>query len=135
MDSWKLRDRHMAATLQELLRFLDRSHTGARVVVWAHNSHLGDARATEMGERGELNVGQLAREQYGHRSSRFWQCCRISGRRRVRGREELLDLACAPDVASPMRRLPCINLLAGIESGRFLTLTRPEGTITQGVGL
>jgi len=63
--SWNLRDRHMASTLQELLRFLDRSRTGSRVVVWAHNSHLGDARATEMGQRGELNVGQLARDQYG----------------------------------------------------------------------
>ena len=37
----------------------------AKVVVWAHNSHLGDARATEMGQRGELNVGQLVRERYG----------------------------------------------------------------------
>ena len=37
----------------------------AKVVVWAHNSHLGDARATEMGRRGELNVGQLVREKYG----------------------------------------------------------------------
>lgn len=64
-DSWNLRDRHMVDTLQELVRFLDRNHPGARVVVWAHNSHLGDARATEMGERGELNVGQLAREEYG----------------------------------------------------------------------
>ena len=44
-----------------------RWRAGARVVVWAHNSHLGDARATEMGERGELNVGQLVREQYGAR--------------------------------------------------------------------
>jgi hypothetical protein len=52
-------------TLQELLRFLDRTQPNARVVVWAHNSHLGDARATEMSQRGELNVGQLVREAYG----------------------------------------------------------------------
>ena len=64
-DSWNLRDRHMVDTLGELLRFLDRSAPGARVVVWAHNSHLGDARATQMSDSGELNVGQLAREQYG----------------------------------------------------------------------
>ena len=64
-DSWNLRDRHMVDTLQELMRFLDRSRPGARVVVWAHNSHLGDARATDMGQRGELNVGQLVREHYG----------------------------------------------------------------------
>ena len=64
-ESWNLRDRHMVDTLQELMRFLDRTRPGARVVVWAHNSHLGDARATEMGEGGELNVGQLVREQHG----------------------------------------------------------------------
>jgi erythromycin esterase-like protein len=64
-DSWNLRDRHMVDTLQHLMRFLDRTQPGARIVVWAHNSHLGDARATEMSERGELNVGQLVREQYG----------------------------------------------------------------------
>ena len=64
-DSWNLRDHHMVDTLQELVRFLERTRPGARVVVWAHNSHLGDARATEMGEHGELNVGQLVREAYG----------------------------------------------------------------------
>lgn len=64
-QSWNLRDRHMADALGRLLAFLDRVHRGARVVVWAHNSHLGDARATEMGQGGELNVGQLAREAYG----------------------------------------------------------------------
>jgi erythromycin esterase-like protein/predicted phosphoribosyltransferase len=64
-ESWNLRDRHMADTLIELLRFLDQSGSPSRVIVWAHNSHLGDARATEMGERGELNVGQLLRERFG----------------------------------------------------------------------
>jgi erythromycin esterase-like protein/predicted phosphoribosyltransferase len=64
-ESWNLRDRHMADTLQELVRFLDSSGHKARVVVWAHNSHIGDARATEMRERGELNVGQLVRQRYG----------------------------------------------------------------------
>jgi erythromycin esterase-like protein/predicted phosphoribosyltransferase len=64
-ESWNLRDRHMADTLGELLRFLDQTSASSRIIVWAHNSHLGDARATEMGERGELNVGQLVRERYG----------------------------------------------------------------------
>ena len=64
-DSWNLRDHHMMDTLQELTRFLDRTQSNTRVVVWAHNSHLGDARATEMSQRGELNVGQLVREAYG----------------------------------------------------------------------
>jgi erythromycin esterase-like protein len=60
--SWNLRDRHMAETLEGLLDFLG---PDSRLVVWAHNSHLGDARATEMGEEGELNVGQLVRERFG----------------------------------------------------------------------
>jgi erythromycin esterase-like protein len=55
----------MAEMLRELRRFLDRAQGQSRVVVWAHNSHLGDARATEMGERGELNLGQLVREEFG----------------------------------------------------------------------
>ena len=62
VSSWNLRDRHMAETLDQLI-----SHLGPRgkIVVWAHNSHLGDARATQMSEQGELNVGQLTREKYG----------------------------------------------------------------------
>jgi erythromycin esterase-like protein/predicted phosphoribosyltransferase len=64
-ESWNLRDRHMVDTLEELRRYLGRTRPDPRVVVWAHNSHLGDARATEMGQRGELNVGQLVREQHG----------------------------------------------------------------------
>jgi erythromycin esterase-like protein len=63
--SWNLRDRHMADTLDRLLAHLDRHDGDTRAVVWAHNSHVGDARATEMGARGELNIGQLARHRYG----------------------------------------------------------------------
>jgi erythromycin esterase-like protein len=63
-SSWNLRDRHMADTLEHLGDFLERQGKAARIVVWEHNSHLGDARATEMGERGEINVGQLVRERY-----------------------------------------------------------------------
>ncbi len=62
--SWNLRDRHMADTLVRLRAHLARHGRPVRVVVWAHNSHIGDARATEMGWRGELNVGQLARERW-----------------------------------------------------------------------
>jgi len=66
VSSWNLRDRHMADTLDRLVEHLaQRAGSPARVVVWEHNSHLGDARATEMGWQGELNVGQLAREKYG----------------------------------------------------------------------
>ncbi len=63
--SWNLRDRHMADTLKALERFLGAPGAPARIVVWAHNSHQGDARATEMGARGELTLGQLTRERLG----------------------------------------------------------------------
>ena len=65
VSTWNLRDRHMAATLDALLDHHDRRSGSAKIVVWEHNSHIGDARATAMGERGELNVGQLARQRYG----------------------------------------------------------------------
>jgi len=66
VSSWNLRDRHMAETLGELDDHLSRRRgRPARIAVWAHNSHLGDARATEMGEAGELNLGQLVRERHG----------------------------------------------------------------------
>lgn len=65
VSSWNLRDTHMADTFDALSRHLGRRRGGnAKVVVWAHNSHVGDARATEMGEAGELNIGQLARERH-----------------------------------------------------------------------
>ena len=65
-SSWNLRDRHMAETLDALDAHLARRRgRPARFAVWAHNSHLGDARATEMGEGGELNLGQLVRERHG----------------------------------------------------------------------
>jgi erythromycin esterase-like protein len=64
-SSWNLRDRHMLDTLQALATHLSRrGGEPARLVVWAHNSHLGDARATEMRLRGELNLGQLVRETW-----------------------------------------------------------------------
>jgi erythromycin esterase-like protein/predicted phosphoribosyltransferase len=65
VSSWNLRDRHMAETLDALVAHLGRKTGRAKIAVWEHNSHLGDARATEMGQRGELNVGQLTREKYG----------------------------------------------------------------------
>ena len=64
-SSWNLRDTHMVETLDAVVERLERDGAPARLCVWAHNSHLGDARATEMGRAGELNVGQLVREEYG----------------------------------------------------------------------
>jgi erythromycin esterase-like protein len=65
VSSWNLRDRHMAETLHALVAHMEGQRQTAKVIVWAHNSHLGDARATDMGKGGELNVGQLVRERYG----------------------------------------------------------------------
>jgi erythromycin esterase-like protein/predicted phosphoribosyltransferase len=65
VSSWNLRDGHMVETLEALVAHLGRQGRRAKLIVWAHNSHLGDARATAMGQRGELNVGQLVREKYG----------------------------------------------------------------------
>jgi erythromycin esterase-like protein len=64
ISSWNLRDRHMAETLEALMSYLETQVSHPKVVVWAHNSHLGDARATQMGEAGELNLGQLVRQRY-----------------------------------------------------------------------
>ncbi len=61
--SWNLRDQHMFDTLKQIT---DHAGPDKKVVVWAHNSHIGDARFTDMGRtRGELNIGQLCREEYG----------------------------------------------------------------------
>lgn len=66
VSSWNLRDRHMVETLDALHDHLAAGRREPpRIAVWAHNSHLGDASATEMGEAGEWNVGQLVREQHG----------------------------------------------------------------------
>jgi len=65
VSSWNLRDRHMAETLDQLVNHLQKQGTQPRIVIWEHNSHLGDARATDMGRAGEWNVGQLVRERYG----------------------------------------------------------------------
>ena len=68
ISSWNLRDRHMADTLEALVDHLNAVNNRAKVVIWAHNSHVGDARATEMGGRGEFNIGQLMRERYADRA-------------------------------------------------------------------
>lgn len=64
VSSWNLRDGHMADTLDALAKHLSKDGEPARIVVWEHNSHIGDARATEVGELGEWNVGELARKAY-----------------------------------------------------------------------
>ena len=65
VSTWNLRDNHMMDSLVALANHLGKQKNPAKVVVWAHNSHLGDARATQMGEQGELNLGQLVRQKFG----------------------------------------------------------------------
>ncbi len=74
VTSWNLRDQHMAHTLDALLAHLDgpNGSGSARIVVWAHNSHVGDARATEVGSDGQLTLGQLVRETHA-------DACRLIG--------------------------------------------------------
>jgi erythromycin esterase-like protein len=68
VESWNLRDTHMMETLESLRHHVRQSAGAARAVVWAHNSHLGDARATDMGAIGELNLGQLVRQTHAGRA-------------------------------------------------------------------
>lgn len=68
VSSWNLRDQHMMQTLDTLIEYLDARQRDSKIVIWAHNSHVGDARATQMGRGGEWNIGQLVREKYGDES-------------------------------------------------------------------
>ncbi|MGZ3273286.1 MAG: protein-L-isoaspartate(D-aspartate) O-methyltransferase [Caulobacteraceae bacterium] len=90
-ESWNLRDTHMFETLCALLD----AKPGAKAVVWAHNSHIGDASQTEMGQvRGELNIGQLCRERFGDAAALIGFGC-DSG-----------TVACASDWDAPMEVKP-----------------------------
>ncbi|WP_433754547.1 erythromycin esterase family protein [Nocardia sp. CA-135398] len=94
VSSWNLRDEHMADTLDALAHHLDRSgaHAPTRIVVWAHNSHIGDARATEMSGEGQHNLGQLMRERHG-------RDCRLIGFSTCSG-----TVTAAEDWGGPARR-------------------------------
>lgn len=69
VSSWNLRDEHMFQTLRGLRSHLEEQGVHPRIVIWAHNSHLGDARATHMGQCGELNLGQLCREAFSEKTA------------------------------------------------------------------
>ncbi|WP_433722184.1 erythromycin esterase family protein [Nocardia sp. CA-129566] len=106
VSSWNLRDRHMADTLDALANHLSRSgaRAPARIVVWAHNSHVGDARATEMGGEGQLTLGQLVRERHG-------QDCRLIGFSTCSG-----TVTAAEDWGGPARReTVCTALPSSLE--------------------
>ncbi len=63
--SWNMRDSHMMEVIRDVLKYNKGTGRSHKMIVWAHNSHVGDARATQMASRGELNVGQLAKEEFG----------------------------------------------------------------------
>lgn len=63
-NGWNMRDEHMTEMLEALAEHLGTPGKPGKVVVWAHNTHTGDARATELGERGDYNIGQLMRQRY-----------------------------------------------------------------------
>jgi erythromycin esterase-like protein len=121
-EAWNLRDTHMFGTLQALL---DAKGPDAKAVVWAHNSHIGDARATEMGlVRDELNLGQLSRQAWG-------EAARLIGFGTHAG-----TVACASDWDAPMEVKTVRPALAGSQEAaahdsgldRFLLDLRPGPT-------
>lgn len=61
-SSWNIRDRHMMVVIKNLLAH---NGPGSKIIIWEHNTHIGDARATDMADAGMVNVGQLVREEYG----------------------------------------------------------------------
>ena len=69
VSTWNLRDRHMVETLAELQRYLVQRHGRGHIAVWAHNSHVGDARATGRARVGEWNLGQLTRQHWPREAS------------------------------------------------------------------
>ena len=114
-ESWNVRDSHMFETLLQLLR-----HEGgdSRAVVWAHNSHIGDARHTEMGsERGELNLGQLCREHFGDEAA-------LIGFGTHSG-----TVAAANDWDAPMRVMDVRPSMAGSVERQFLDAGEPRGVL------
>ncbi|WP_133500140.1 erythromycin esterase family protein [Cognatilysobacter terrigena] len=114
-ESWNVRDAHMAETLLQVLRA--RGET-SRAVVWAHNSHIGDARQTEMGrERGELNLGQLCREQFGDDAA-------LIGFGTDTG-----TVAAASDWDAPMRVMRVNSSMADSVERQFVDAGEPRGVL------
>jgi erythromycin esterase-like protein len=113
-SSWNLRDEHMVETLEALVGHLGETGPPAKVVVWAHNSHLGDARATGMGARGERNVGELVRRRHGNEA-------RLVGLTTHSG-----FVSAASDWGAPVERKRVRPALAGSWEGLFHSLDVPN---------
>jgi erythromycin esterase-like protein len=112
-ESWNVRDAHMAETLLQVLRAHGET---SRAVVWAHNSHIGDARFTDMGrERGEFNLGQLCREQFGRDAA-------LIGFGTHEG-----SVAAASDWDAPMEVMPVRPSMDGSVERLFVDAGQPRG--------
>jgi erythromycin esterase-like protein len=122
VSSWNLRDRHMAETLDALDVHLSSRERAAKIVVWAHNSHLGDARATEMSRTGELNLGQLVREYHG-------QSARLIGFSTYSG-----TVTAASDWGAPAERKVVRPALGGSYESLFHEMGGPNFMIDLGSG-
>lgn len=118
VTSWNLRDRHMAQTLDALLTHLSRRTGTPRIVVWAHNSHVGDARATEVAADGQLTLGQLVRERYR-------QDCRLIGLSTYTG-----TVTAASDWGCAAERKLVRPALAGSIEDVFHETGKPEFVVT-----
>jgi erythromycin esterase-like protein/predicted phosphoribosyltransferase len=119
VPSWNLRDRHMLNTLEALQEHLGRQRgEPAKIVVWAHNSHVGDARATETAARGELNIGLLMR-------ARHAEDCRILGFTTYTG-----TVTAADDWGGPAQRKWVRPALKGSVEELFHEAGQPEFLIS-----
>ena len=118
VTSWNLRDKHMAQTLDALLTHLGRRTARPRIVMWAHNSHVGDARATEVAADGQLTLGQLVRERYRHD-------CRLIGFSTYTG-----TVTAASDWGGVAERKMVRPALAGSIEELFHETGRPEFVVT-----
>jgi erythromycin esterase-like protein len=117
-NAWNLRDRRMEATVEATARHLQ-EQTGqpAKLVMWSHNSHTGDARATEAGAQGELNLGQLMRQRHGSKAY-------LVGFFTHGG-----TVLAAPEWDSPGRVFDLRPALAGSHSGLFQQTGIPAFTL------
>lgn len=100
-DSWNLRDEHMTDTFFRLLDFYSKE-TEAKGIVWAHNTHVGDARFTDMATAGELNIGQLVRDRLG------WESSHLIGFGSYQG-----SVIAADAWDAPMKKMPLPPAMAG----------------------
>lgn len=118
VTSWNLRDKHMGQTVDALYEHLSKRVEVPRIVVWAHNSHVGDARATEVATDGQLTLGQLVRERYG-------QDCRLIGFSTYTG-----TVTAASDWGGVAERKMVRPALAGSIEELFHETGRPEFIVT-----